>query len=83
MVQVAQHETAVAMSDLKMSDVETSDAEMSALAYAEAAEGDLARALLWALEDLIACEIRLVRTQGAVSQGFVRAALQAVARPGR
>lgn len=73
MVQSAQHETAVA----------TSDAEMTATAYVEAAEGDVARALLWALEDLIDCESKLVRAQGAVSQGFIRAALQAVAKTGR
>ena len=73
MVQSAQYEMAVA----------TSDAEMSATAYVEAAEGDVARALLWALEDLIDCESRLVRLQGSVSQGFVRAALHAVAKTGR
>ena len=60
-----------------------SEAEMSAIAYIEAAEGDLSRALLWALEDLIACEGRLAQAQGSVSQGFVRAALWDVCRPGR
>ncbi len=45
MVQSAQHETAVA----------TSDAEMTATAYVEAAEGDVARALLLYLEELIDC----------------------------
>ncbi|WP_375409264.1 hypothetical protein [uncultured Methylobacterium sp.] len=73
MVQSAQHETAVAISD----------AEMSAIAYVEAAEGDVARALLWALEDLIDCEGRLVLAQRSVSQGFVRAALRAIAKTGR
>ena len=73
MVQVAQYETAVA----------ASDAEISVHAYVEAAEGDMARALLWALEDLIDCENRLVQAQGSVSQGFIRAALHAMAKTGR
>ena len=73
MVQVAQYETAVA----------ASDAELSVIAYVEAAEGDVARALLWALEDLIDCENRLVRAHGAISQGFIRAAFHTVAKTSR
>lgn len=47
--------------------------EVTATAYEEAAEGDLARALRWALEDLIALEARLVSAERAVSRGYVRA----------
>ena len=49
-------------------------------AYLDAAEGDLARALLWALEDLIACEersaARIATAEALVSRGFIRAALR-------
>jgi hypothetical protein len=50
-----------------------SEIEVTATAYEEAAEGDLARALRWALEDLIALEARLVSAERAVSRGYVRA----------
>lgn len=49
------------------------DAEMTAIAYLEAAGGDHDRALLAAVEDLIACEVRLSEAQCNVSRGFVRA----------
>lgn len=60
-----------------------SEAELFVIAYVEAAEGDLSRALLWALEDLIDCETRLALVRASVSQGFIRAALRNVSRPGR
>ena len=49
-----------------------SEVEVTAIAYEEAAEGDLTRALRWALEDLIATEQRLAETERAVSRGYVR-----------
>ena len=53
-----------------------SEAELFVVAYIEAAEGDLSRALLWALEDLMDCESKLALVQASVSQGFIRAALR-------
>ncbi|GJD95407.1 hypothetical protein [Methylobacterium iners] len=51
-----------------------SDAETTAVAYVEAAGGDPNRALLWAIEDLIALEHRFAQAQRSVSKGYIRAA---------
>lgn len=53
--------------------VETPSAVVAA-AYAAAADGDLMRALIWGLEDLLACEARVAVAEAAVSRGFIRAA---------
>lgn len=52
-----------------------SKAEMIALAYEEAAGGDMRRALRQAIEDVIALETKLVAAEHMVSLGFVRGAL--------
>ncbi len=49
-----------------------SEAEVIALAYEEAAGGDVGQALRDAAEDLLALEDRLVATERLVSRGFVR-----------
>ena len=54
-----------------------SEAEVTAIAYEEAADGDSARALRWAVDDLIAMEGRLADALRAVSKGYVRGALPA------
>ncbi|KQP27484.1 hypothetical protein [Methylobacterium sp. Leaf100] len=50
-----------------------SQAEVIALAYEEAAGGDVGQALRDAAEDLLALEDRLATTERLVSRGFVRA----------
>jgi hypothetical protein len=55
----------------------SSEVEVTAIAYEEAAAGYLARALRWALEDLLATEGKLDAARGPVSCGYVRAALPA------
>nr|USU31152.1 hypothetical protein NG677_17645 [Methylobacterium sp. OTU13CASTA1] len=50
-----------------------SQAEVIALAYEEAAGGDVGQALRDAAEDLLALENRLATTERLVSRGFVRA----------
>ncbi|KQO61578.1 MULTISPECIES: hypothetical protein [unclassified Methylobacterium] len=50
-----------------------SQAEVIALAYEEAAGGDVDQALRDAAEDLLALEDRLATTERLVSRGFVRA----------
>jgi hypothetical protein len=55
------------------------DEEVTAIAYLEAAGGDHDKALLAAVEDLIACEVRLSEAQRHVSRGFVRAPIAAQA----
>ena len=52
-----------------------SEAEFTAIAYEEAAGGDSARALRWAVDDLIALEGRLADALRAVSRGYVRGKL--------
>jgi hypothetical protein len=49
-----------------------SQAEIVALAYQEAAGGDVGQALRDAAEDLLALEDRLAATERLVSRGFVR-----------
>lgn len=49
-----------------------SQAEVVALAYEEAAGGDLGQALRDAAEDLLNLEERLTATERFVSRGFVR-----------
>ncbi|MDO9428492.1 MAG: hypothetical protein Q7T93_16870 [Methylobacterium sp.] len=48
-----------------------SQAEVVALAYEEAAGGDVGRALRDAIEDLLVLEDRLAATERLVSRGFV------------
>lgn len=55
-----------------------SEAEMIALAYEEAAGGDARRALVQAIEDVMALETKLAAAERMVSHGYVRGAL-----PGR
>lgn len=52
-----------------------SEAEVTAIAYEEAAGGDSARALRWAVDDLIAPEGRLADALRVVSRGYVRGKL--------
>lgn len=56
-----------------------SDAEVTAIAYEEAADGDSAQALRWAVDDLLAMEGRLVEALRAVSHGYVRGDLPTTA----
>lgn len=49
-----------------------SEAEVTAIAYEEAAYGDSAQALRWAVDDLLAMEGRLAEALRAVSHGYVR-----------
>jgi len=49
-----------------------SEAEVIALAYEEAAGGDVGQALRDAAEDLLALEDRLAATERLVFRGFVR-----------
>ena len=50
-------------------------AEMITLAYEEAADGDVRRALLQAIEDIINLEARLATAERRISYGSVRGAL--------
>ena len=50
-------------------------AEMIALAYEEAADGDVRRALLQAIEDIINLEARLATAERRISYGYVRGAM--------
>jgi len=49
-----------------------SQAEMVALAYEEAAGGDVGQALRDAIDDLLALEARFAEAERLVSYGFVR-----------
>ena len=54
-----------------------SDAEMIALAYEEAAGGDVRHALVRAIEDVLSLEARLAVAQRQVSYGYVSGAAAA------
>lgn len=49
-----------------------SEAEVTAIAYEEAANGNSAQALRWAVDDLLAMEAKLAEAIRAVSHGYVR-----------
>lgn len=53
------------------------DVEIAALGYLEAAEGDVERALAFAVEDILRVEGELVTALAAVSRGYVRGSLSA------
>lgn len=52
-----------------------SEAEVTAMAYVEAADGDIDLALRWAIGDLLAIEERFAEALQSVSHGFVRGQL--------
>ncbi len=53
------------------------EAEAAAVAYLEAAEGDIERALAFAVEDVLRAEAGLVAALAAVSHGYVRGSIPA------
>lgn len=55
------------------------EAEVTAIAYEQAADGDSAQALRWAVDDLLATEGKLVEALRAVSLGYVRGDLPTTA----
>lgn len=52
-----------------------SDAETAVIAYLEAAQGDVERALAFAVGDILRLEANLIAALAAVSHGYVRGSI--------
>lgn len=57
-----------------------SEVDAAAIGYLAAADGDVDKALIWAVEDLLRAERELVTAWQTVSRGYVRSAVPAQAR---